>query len=400
MQLARVVNVKELCNPHLVLTHVGSDDGLAAGELACGGNHMLHAEPALLGVGKGELLLPALAGLHPVGGVELIHHGDQLLQDQLGITAEEHIGLQNLALFGRVNVQVHLHGVLAEHFQLTGDAVVPAAADGENQVAVQHGLVGVHRTVHAEHPERKLVVGGEGAQAKHGAAHGSVQFFGQFTHLAAGSRKHGAVAHQKQGLLGLLQKFGGAFHSLDGSVGRNLVARQVHLVGEGGGAGAGGHVFGQVNQHGARSAAAGDVEGLFHNTGKVVGILHQVGMLDSSESHTAGVAFLEGVCTQVRRGGLGGQHHDGARIHKGGVDAGKGVGGARTAGHQGNAHFPGLAGIAVGHVGGSLLVAGQHYFNIRIENCVEHGDRRSTGISENGIDSLSFETLDNHFGTT
>ena len=123
-------------------------------------------------------------------------------------------------------------------------------------------------------------------------------------------------------------------------------------------------------------------------------------MLDSSESHAAGVAFLEGVFTQVRRGGLGGQHHDGAGVHKGGVDAGKGVGGARAAGHQGNAHFSSLAGITVGHVCGSLLVAGQHYLNIRIENCVEHGDRRSTGISENGIDSLSLETLDNHFGTT
>ena len=33
-----------------------------------------------------------------------------------------------------------LDGVLAEHFELAGNAVVPAATDGENKVAVEHSF--------------------------------------------------------------------------------------------------------------------------------------------------------------------------------------------------------------------------------------------------------------------
>ena len=392
--------MEELGNPHLVLAHVGRDDGLAVGELACSRNHVLHAESALLGVGERETLLPGLASLDPVSGIELVHHREELFQNELCVAAHEHIRLQHLAFFGGVDVDVHLDGVFAEHFELAGNAVVPAAADGEDQVAVEHGLVGVHGAVHAEHAERKLVISGEGSEAEHGAAHRGVQLFGEFLHLAGSPADHGTVAHEQQRLLGILEVFGCLFDALGRGVRRNLVAGQVHLVGERRGAGACGHVLRKVDEHGARAAAARDVEGFLHDAREVVGILHQVRMLDGCESHAARVAFLEGVLAEVRGRRLGGEHHDRARIHEGCVNAGKCVGGTRTRSHEGDADLARLASIAVGHVGCTLFVAAKDYFNIGIENCVEHRDGGTTRIAENSVDAFAFEAFDNHFGAT
>ena len=73
---------------------------------------------------------------------------------------------------------MHLDGVLTENVKLTGNTVVPAATDRKNQVAIENGLVGVHGAVHAEHTERKFMVGREGAEAEQGACHRSVQLLG------------------------------------------------------------------------------------------------------------------------------------------------------------------------------------------------------------------------------
>ena len=391
--------MEELCHPHLVLAHVGRDDGLALREVAHRLDHVLHTETALLRVGQREALLPRETGLHPFSGIELAHERNELFKNELGVTAHEHIRLQHLAFFGGVDVDVHLDGVLTEHFKLTGNAVVPAATDGENQIAVEHGLVRIHGAVHAEHAERKLVIIGEGAEAEHGAADRSTELFGEFLHLAAGPADHGAVAHEQQRLLGILEVFGGLLDALGRGVRRDLVAGQVHLVGKRCGAGACGHVLRKVDEHGARTAGARDVEGFLHDAREVVGILHEVGVFHGRERHAARVAFLEGVLAEVRGRRLGGEHHDRARIHEGGVDAGERVGCTRAARHEGDADLARLAGVAVGHVGRTLFMAGEDYLNIRVENCVEHRDGGTTRIAENGVDAFAFEAFDNHFGT-
>ena len=295
---------------------------------------------------------------------------------------------------------MHLDSVLTEHVKLTGNAVVPAATDRKNQVAIENGLVGVHGTVHAEHTERKFMVSREGAEAEQSACHGGVQLFGEFLHLAASARNHGTVAHEQERLLGFLQVFSGLFDAFSRSVARDLVTWKVHLVGKRCGAGTCSHILRQVNKHGARTATACNVEGFLHNARQVVGVLHQVRMLHGGKCHTAGIAFLEGVLTQVRSSRLSGKNHDRARIHKGGVDTGKGVGGARTRSDESDADLAGLASVTVGHVGSTLFVAGQHYFNIGIQNGIEHRDGRSTGITENGINSFALEAFDDHLCAT
>ena len=60
--------------------------------------------------------------------------------------------------------------VRGEAREVAGHAVVEAGADGDQQVALLHGVVGVARAVHAEHVERLRVGRRERAQAQQRAA--------------------------------------------------------------------------------------------------------------------------------------------------------------------------------------------------------------------------------------
>ena len=55
--------------------------------------------------------------------------------------------------------------MLGELAELAGDAVVEADAEGQQQVGLVDGVVGVDGAVHAEHVQAQVVVAGEAAQA-------------------------------------------------------------------------------------------------------------------------------------------------------------------------------------------------------------------------------------------
>ena len=76
-----------------------------------------------------------------------------------------------LADLGRVDVDVDDLGVRREGLELAGDAVVEARADGDEQVALVHRVVGRDGAVHAEHAHGELVRLGEGAQAHERRGH-------------------------------------------------------------------------------------------------------------------------------------------------------------------------------------------------------------------------------------
>ena len=123
-------------------------------------------------------------------------------------------------------------------------------------------------------------------------------------------------------------------------------------------------VAGDVDQHGAGATGGGDVEGLAECAGEVVARLQQETVLDHGHGDADNVGFLECVRADDAACDLAGDNHQGHGIHKGGCDAGYGVGGARPAGDQDYADFAGCARVAVRHVRGALLVAGQHVANL------------------------------------
>src|SRR4029077_809651 len=124
-------------------------------------------------------------------------------------------------------------------------------------------------------------------------------------------------------------------------------------------------VLGEVDDHHSGQPGGGDVKCLAHGAGDVVDVLEQVGVLDDEHGHADDVGLLEGVGADRDRGDLAGDHHQRHRVVLRGGDPGDAVERPRAAGgedHPGAA--PAGARVAVGHVGGALLVAGQDVVDV------------------------------------
>ena len=98
------------------------------------------------------------------------------------------------------------------------------------------------------------------------------------------------------------------------------------------------------------------MEGLLDHPGDVVGVLHQVAVLGEGRHGAGDIHLLEDIPPQQVGGDLPGNGHHGDGVHIGGGDAGGQVGGTGAAGGKAHAHLAGGSGIAVGGVGGPLLV--------------------------------------------
>ena len=89
----------------------------------------------------------------------------QLRQAALRVGDVRPVDVLHLLDLGGVDVEVRDRGVRRELLHLAGDAVVEARADGEQEVAVLDGVVGVRHAVHAEHLERQVAGGVDRADA-------------------------------------------------------------------------------------------------------------------------------------------------------------------------------------------------------------------------------------------
>ena len=139
-----MVEAPVLAGPHLVLAHARGDDGVVGGRVAQHLQHVLGLEQfARLGllVDERVALLPAAdlraprpaVGLGvdaPAGSQSL----DQVRDDQLAVAPDGHVGGPDLAEFGRVDVDVDHLGVGREAVEATGDPVVEAGAQRDQQV--------------------------------------------------------------------------------------------------------------------------------------------------------------------------------------------------------------------------------------------------------------------------
>ena len=150
------------------------------------------------------------------------------------------------------------------------------------------------------------------------------------------------------------------------------------------------HVDGDVDEHRAGAAGGGDVEGLLHHPGDVVGVLHQIAVLGEGGHGPGDVHLLEDVPAQQVAGHLAGDGHHGNGVHVGGGDAGDQVGGPRAAGHHAHSHFSAHAGVARGHVPRVLLGPHQGIRDLRV--LLQGVHRRA--VSKHVLYILSLQALD------
>ena len=154
------------------------------------------------------------------------------------------------------------------------------------------------------------------------------------------------------------------------------------------------HVLRHVDDDGAGPSGVGDVEGLFDHLGDLQWVHDQRVVLGDGESDARGVGLLEGIGTDggARHLSDDGDYRDG--VHLGGRDAGYEVGRSRAGRGPADADPAGYAGVAVGGVGGSLLVTSQDVPELRVlgKRLVERQDC-SAGKTEDLYDALTYQAL-------
>ena len=279
-------------------------------------------------------------------------------------------------------------------------AVVKAGTHSQQHIAILHSVVGFNGAVHAQHAEEFLVAGWICTQTHQGAGNGVAQHVHQRTqlircvaqqHTAAGIDIGTLCRQQQLQCLANLTRM----TLFDGVVRAHFhffrIARVQRLLE--------GHVFRNIHHHRAGTASAGDVEGLLHGLSQIANVLDQEVVLDDGTRNAHGVAFLEGVGTNVVGRSLTGHHHhgDGVRIRC--SNAGDRIGQAGAGCHQRHAHFTGCTCKAIGSVHSRLLMAHQHMLNavllvqrvVNIENC-------PAWVTPQVLDTFSLKRLDEDFG--
>ena len=247
-------------------------------------------------------------------------------------------------------------------------------------------------TVHTHHAERERMVRWECSKAEKCAGDGDLVTLGEGDDLLFGAGLDDAVAREDEGLLrgldeldGLLD--GGAFGAQHGV--RAVRGRRGGGEVEGGGGLLG--VLGDVDEDGAGAAGFRDLEGETHGGRDVFGAGDEEVVLGDGQGDAGDVDFLEGVGAEDFGGDLPSDRYDGDAIKHGGGDAGDEVCRTGTGGGHADADLARGAGVAVGHVRGTLLVAHEDVVDGELAQGVVDGEDGSAGVAEDAVYVLAGE---------
>ena len=258
-------------------------------------------------------------------------------------------------------------GVGREIAQPSGDPVVEAHTQADEQVGLVNGQVVVGHAVHPRHPHVQYVVGGDGADAQQCGDDRDLRLFGQLDQFVVSLGYEYSVSGHYYRPLGLVDELGGTGNLIRGGVSGRMITGEIGLFGpdelrpqvlE--------HVFGNVHQHRAGPPGSGDVEGFLDSRCNVLDFHHQEVVLGDGQRDASHIGFLEGVPPNCGARHLSGDGHHRHRVHLGGGDAGNQVGGAWAAGCGADANPSGGAGVSVRGHGCRLLMAHQHVPQIRV----------------------------------
>ena len=158
------------------------------------------------------------------------------------------------------------------------------------------------------------------------------------------------------------------------------------------------NVFGNVDHHRTRAAAASNVERLLHDFRHVAGVFNQEIVLHDGARNAHGVAFLEGIEANGRSGHLTTDDDHGNAVHVGRSNTSDGIGQARSGSDQGNTHIARSACIAIGCMNCSLFVANQHVLNgVLFEESVIDVQNGTTWITPDVFDVFGLKRFDENF---
>ena len=291
----------------------------------------------------------------------------------------------------------------AELRQLAGNPVVETGADGDDEVRLVHGHVGLVGAVHPQHAEIVRVGGRHRAEPHECLGNGETGLLHQLAQLVGGIALDDAAATVDHRALGLYHEI----HGLANLLGMPLLHRPVGTHADllrivvGNAHARIGDILGNVHQHRAGTPGGGDIERLGKGLRDILHPLDEKIVLHAGTGDAGDVHLLEGVAADEGGGHLAGEHHHGNGIHVGSGDAGYRVGGARPRGHQRNAGLARGPRIAISGMGSGLFVAHQDMTHLLLlkERIVDVQDG-ATGVTPDVLDTLIDKRLDDDFRAT
>ncbi len=309
-------------------------------------------------------------------------------QGLFAIAPNGHGRFHVLVNFGGVDIQVDDFGLFCVFVEATGDAVVEAHADGDEDIAFVREQVGTIISVHAEHADVEGVAGRQGAGAEDGPGCGDTAFLYELAEFLFCVAEDDALAEEDEGFFCFVDElcgFGDVFFADDGfwAIAANVFAGRItfvvkflYLS-----------VFGNVDEHGSRAAAAGDVEGFCQYGGDLGGVGHLVIPFCDGGGDVDDIGLLEGVGAKQVGEYLAGDADERGAIDLGVGEAGDQVGGAGPAGSEYDAGTAGGTGVALCGVDAALFVADQDVVEpipVVIEGVIDRHDR-AAGVAEDGV---------------
>ena len=279
-------------------------------------------------------------------------------------------------------------GTRGETIQPASGAVIKTCTDADQQIGSLHGLVGRQVAMHAEHAQIIGMAGRNRADALECRYDGDATGTGIFAERIHGPGDADAAARIQDRTLRLLQQPAGKRELLRI---RSAEVRRLHLEDRRNAGHGVGHVLGQIHQHRPRAALGGDVEGLTDDPRDIFGAADQEAVFHDRHRDAEDVHFLERVCPHYRCRHLSSDSHYRHRVHESIGDACHQVGGAGAGRGHTDAGLAGHPGEAVGRQHCTLLVAGQHMPDRRVEQGIVDRHDRPSRIPEDHPDALLFE---------
>src|SRR5215212_903717 len=370
--------LEELGGPHLVLPDVGDEPQVRA----CGGLYCLHhlygtvlvprrllATPLRL-LAPRQLLAPLLASFAFVRGI--IQVSEDRTHRGLGVRGYPNGRLYDLAELRGVDVDVDDLRVFGELVGRPRDPVVEAHPDGEKEVGAVYGAVDAGLPVHPRPAQVQRVVVGEGAYTEQRRHNGDARPLREQPQLHLGAPQRDPMPGQDQGPLRVTQEHRGPLEPRRLHRRRCLPQTSVAVVVRGREL----HVLGHIDEDGARSSRAGDLEGTPHRRVELVGVFDQEGVLGEGQRHAHDVRLLEGVLAERRTPDLASDRHQRHGVHLGRGQPRNQVGRPGPARRHAHPDATRRPGVAVSRVGRGLLVAGEDVFQRIVgEGVVERHDR-------------------------
>jgi hypothetical protein len=292
--------------------------------------------------------------------------------------------------------------VLGEVFGVANHTVVKTGANGQQHITVLHRVVGFERAMHAQHAQETAIGRRESTQTHQGVGDWNIEHVHQGAQFATGFAHQHTTTGVDVGALGGHQQLQGladlatmafAHGVVRAHLDRFGVARINGLVER--------HILRNVHHHRAGAAAAGNVEGLFHDLGDILDVFDQEVVLHDRTRDAHRIALLEGIQANGRRRNLSADDHHRDAVHVGGGNAGHGIGQAWTGSDQGHPHFTRGTGKTVRSMHRRLLVAHQNVLNgVLLVKSVVNVENGTTRVTPDVFDVFSLQRFDQNFRAT